>query len=129
MIITSNKPYNVLKGMLNKQKKTGIIACNSCSNICETGGGKKLEELTERLKEDGFDVVQTDLILMPCNVEANELEFDVDEFLILACDAAVKSFKLLFPLKKVVAGLETLGLGARDAKGNIFLMKDLKNNR
>ncbi len=50
MIVTSCKPYGIVKGMLKKWKKTGVIACNSCARACETGGKEKMEELAERLK-------------------------------------------------------------------------------
>ena len=83
MIITNNKPYGVIKGMLKKRKKTGIIACNSCARACETGGKDKMEELAERLKIDGFDIVQTNLIPMACNVDlVKKPEFNADELLI-----------------------------------------------
>ena len=128
MIITDKKTYDVLKEMLSKKKKTGNIACDSCSSACNTGGRKNLDEITSRLKADGYDVVQTDLIPMPCNVDLEKIsEFKVDEFLILACDAAVNTFQRYFPSKKIILGLNTIGFGARDAQGNIFIMRDLKN--
>ncbi|MCJ7614782.1 hypothetical protein MUO71_08495 [Candidatus Bathyarchaeota archaeon] len=127
MIITSNIAYDSLKSMLSKGKRTGIVACDSCSSACDTGGRKKLDEITIRLKEDGYDVVCTDLFPMPCNVESDQISgFDVDEFLILACDAAVNTFQMLFPSKKIISGLNTIGIGAKDAQGNIFIIKDLK---
>jgi hypothetical protein len=116
-----------LKDILDKRKRTGIVACDSCSTACDTGGRKRLDEITLRLREDGYDVTCTDLFPMPCNVEPDQVSgFDVDEFLILACDAAVNTFQRLFPSKKIIGGLNTLGIGAKDAEGNIFLIKDLK---
>ena len=38
MIVTSMKPYGVIRGSLRKWKKVGLIACNSCARVCETGG-------------------------------------------------------------------------------------------
>jgi hypothetical protein len=52
MIVTYSKPYGVVKGMLKKWKTIGIISCNSCARVCETGGRKKLEEMSERLKNE-----------------------------------------------------------------------------
>ena len=57
MIVTSCKPYGIIRGMLKKWKKVGIVSCNSCARVCETGGKDKMEELATRLKTDGFDVV------------------------------------------------------------------------
>ena len=62
MIVTSMKPYGMIRGSIRKWKKVGLIACNSCARICETGGKKSLDELSERLKKDGFDVVGSDLV-------------------------------------------------------------------
>ena len=126
MIITNMKPYGVIRGLLKKRKKIGIVACNSCSRACETGGRKKLDEIAERLKADGYNVVQTNLIPMACNVDlVKKPEFNADELLILACDAAVFTFQMLFPSKKIIPALYTIGFGARDSQGNIFVMKEL----
>jgi hypothetical protein len=125
VIITSTKPYGIIKGMLRKWKKTGVISCNSCARACETGGKDKMEELAKRLKNDGFDIVQTDLIPMACNIDlVKKPKYDVNDLVILACDAAVFTFQTLFPSKKIVSALNTIGFGARDGQGNIFLMKE-----
>jgi len=41
----------------------------------------------------------------------------------LACDSGVCTLQSLFPNKVVVQALDTVGLGARDVQGNIFLMR------
>ena len=124
MIITETKPYGIIRGMLKKRKKTGIISCNSCARACETGGRAKMEELAERLKKDEFNILQTELVPMACNVDLiKKPELTADELLLLACDAAVFTFQMIFPSKKVIPALNTIGVGARDGQGNIFLMK------
>ena len=124
MIITSSKPYGIIKGMLRKWKKTGIVSCNSCARACETGGRKKMEELAERLKNDGYDIADTDLIPMACNIDlVKKPEYSSDVLVVLACDAGVYTFQTLFPSKKIVSANDTIGVGARDGQGNIFLMK------
>lgn len=124
MIVTSLKPYGVIKGMLKKWKKHGIVACNSCARVCEAGGREKMEELAERLKKDGFEVVGMDLVPMACNVDlVKKPEYDGDSLVILACDAGVFTYLTLFPSKEIIPALNTIGWGARDGQGNIFLMK------
>ncbi len=124
MIVTSMKPYGIIRGALRKRKKIGLIACNSCARICETGGQKRLDELSERLKKDGFDVVGADLVPLVCNIDAvKRRSYDGDYLLILACDSGVFTVQSLFPSKVVVPALNTEGLGAKDSQGNIFLMK------
>ena len=124
MIVTSMKPYGIIKGMLKKWKKMGIISCNSCARACETGGRELMEELAARLKKDGYDVVDTYLVPMVCNhTLAKKPEYKSDVLVMLACDAGVFTYQTLFPSKQVIPALNTLGLGARDNQGNIYLMK------
>jgi len=124
MIVTSCKPYGIIKGMLKKWKKIGIVSCNSCARACETGGKEKMEELAERLKKDGFEVVDTELVPMACNIDSvKKPEYHADYLVALACDSGVCTLQSLFPTKIVVPALDTMGLGARDVQGNIFLMR------
>lgn len=124
MIITSSKPYGMVRGLLDKEAKTGIVSCNSCAKVCETGGKESMDELGVRLQKDGFTVVDMDLIPMACNIALTKKPvYEGDVLLVLACDAGVYTLEKLFPTKKIIAALETTGLGARDRQGNIFLMK------
>lgn len=82
-----------------------------------------MEELAERLKNDGYEVVDMNLVPMACNLDlVKKPEYDGDVLVILACDAGVFTYQTLFPSKKIVPALNTHGLGARDSQGNIFLM-------
>ncbi len=124
MIITSSKPYGMVRGMLRKWKTVGVISCNSCARACETGGKEKMEELAARLKADGFNVTDTDLVPMACNLDlAKRTEYKSDYLVVLACDSGVCTFQSVFPSKVVVPALDTIGLGARDGQGNIYLMR------
>ena len=124
MIVTYRKPYGIIKGMLKKYKKIETVSCNSCARACETGGKERMDEMTERLKKDGYDVVGSDLVPMACNIDAvKRHEYMGNLLLVLACDSGVFTVQSLFPNKTVIAALDTIGLGARDSKGNIFLMK------
>lgn len=82
-----------------------------------------MEELAERLKKDGFEVVDMNLVPMACNIDlAKKPEYGSDVLIMLACDAGVFTFQTLFPAKTIIPALNTLGLGARDGQGDIFLM-------
>jgi hypothetical protein len=110
--------------MLKKWKKIGIVSCNSCARACETGGKEKMEELANRLKQDGFNVVDMEVVPMACNIDAvKKPQYVADMLVALACDSGVCTLQTLFPNKVVVSALDTIGLGARDVQGNIFLMK------
>jgi len=124
MIVTNSKPYGVVRAMLKKWKKIGIVSCNSCARVCETGGRAKMEELAERLKKDGFDVVDTELVPMACAIDiVKKPNYQADMLVVLACDSGVCTLQSLFPTKMVIPANDTIGLGARDAQGNIFIMK------
>lgn len=83
-----------------------------------------MDELAARLKQDGYEVVETELLPMACNVDAaKRTDFKADMLIILACDSGVLTVQSLFPSKTVVSALDTVGIGARDAQGNIFLMR------
>ena len=126
MIITCSYPYGIIKGKLRKWKKIGVVACNSCARACETGGKAAMDKLVERLRNDGFEVDGEHVVPMACNVDlVKKPEFKANELLILACDACVFTFQMLFPSKKVIPALNTIGFGARDNQGNIFVMKEL----
>lgn len=87
-----------------------------------------MDAMAERLRTDGFKIVQTDLIPMACNIDlVKRPEYEADDLVILACDAAVFTFQTIFPSKKIIAGLNTIGFGARDGQGNIFLMKEFND--
>ena len=124
MIITTSKPYGVVRGMLKKWKKVGIVSCNSCARACETGGKEKMEELAARLRQDGFNVVDMELLPMACNIDAMKRpDYKAEYLVVLACDSGVFTLQSLFPTKVVVSALDTDGLGARDGQGNIYIMK------
>ena len=126
MIITCSKPYGIVRGMLKKWKKVGVVSCNSCARACETGGKEKMEEMANRLKQDGFDVVDVELLPMACNIEsAKKPAYQADYLVVLACDSGVCTLQTLFPNKIVVPALDTVGIGARDNQGNIFLMRKI----
>ena len=124
MIVTSSKPYGVIQGWLHEGDKIGIVSCNSCARICETGGRISMEETAERLTDDGFSVIDKDLLPMCCNLDTvSKAEYFGDVLVVLACDAGVYTLQKLYPDKRILAALNTIGLGARGASGIIYMMK------
>ena len=82
-----------------------------------------MDELANRLRQDGFQVVDTEILPMACNIEAAKRpNYQADYLVVLACDSGVCTLQSLFPSKFVIPALDTIGFGARDAQGNIFLM-------
>lgn len=127
MIITKLKPYKQIKSKLKKKDKIGIVSCNSCARMCGTGGVKELKILSRQLKKDGFNVVDEDLIGAPCIMgQLKKDELHGDKTIVLACISGVYNLKKLFPKRKIVPALETIGLAAVDKKGKPKLVRRLK---
>ena len=126
MIVTSMRPYGLMKSVLRKRNKIGIISCNFCVEACETGGRKKMDELATRLEDDGYNVVQKEIIPMVCNLRSeNKPQIIADKILILACKTGIVAFQMHYPLKDIIPVLDTIGLGARDNLGNIILIQKI----
>jgi len=127
MIITDIKPYGLIKTKLDKKDQIGIVSCNSCPRICETGGEEAMKKLVKRLKKDGFNVVDTDLIGRACDFDLlKKDELKGITTIVLACEAGVYNLKKLFPKRKIIEALDTIGLGVFDHKGNLTLVKKFK---
>jgi len=125
MTITEAKSYGIIKSQLNKNDKIGLVSCNSCVKFCETGGEEKMQEMSERLKGDGFEVVDVDLIGVACDLDQVKKEtFDGDVIIVFGCDAAIYNVKKLVGDKKVMSALDTIGIGTRDKEGNLSLVKE-----
>jgi len=127
MILTKLRPYKEIKSELSKRDKIGIVSCNACARMCGTGGEKELKILAEKLRKDGYNVVDEDLIGAPCmmnQLKKDELKGNVT--IALACDSGVYNLKKLFPKRKIIPALETLGLAAVDKKGKPELVRKLE---
>jgi len=126
MIVTRARPYPSIKKELKKSDEIGIISCNACARLCGTGGEKVMKVLAQKLTKDGFNVVDTDLIGIPCDInqlQKSQLHGNVQ--IVLACDSGVYNLKKLFPKHKIISGNITLGIGAHDGK-KINLVRRVK---
>ena len=50
--------------------RKSALSCNFCAIVCETNGKDIIEELAARLNQDGFDITETELLPMDCNIGA-----------------------------------------------------------
>jgi len=98
-----------------------VIKIQHCGHIASGFCHVKCNTLPLKVKHGLFGFTSKG-IPMDCILPLY-LELNADELLLLACDAAVFTFQMLFPSKKVIPALNTIGVGARDGQGNIFLMK------
>ncbi len=125
MTITELKPYGMIKSQLKKSDKIGLVSCNACVKFCETGGEEKMIEMAERLKEDGFSVVDKDLVGVACDLEQVKKEvYDGEVIIAFCCDAGICNLNKIVGDKKVISALDTIGIGTRDKEGNLALVKE-----
>ncbi|MBL7148135.1 MAG: hypothetical protein ISS82_04890 [Nanoarchaeota archaeon] len=126
MIITKLKPYKKIKSKLKKTYRIGIVSCNACARVCGTGGVKEMKILASRLKKEGYNIVDQDLIGAPCIIgQLKKDKLHGDTTLVLACDSGVYNLKKLFPRKRIIAALETIGLAAINKIGKPIVVRRL----
>ena len=126
MIVTKARDYEKVKEELDPKKTIGIVSCNTCVRFCQTGGVEIMEDWKKKLTADGFKVVDTDLIGAPClfqEIAATRLRGEIT--IVLACESGLHNLKEAFPGQALVAGLETVGLGAVDKEGKVKLVEEL----
>ena len=131
MIITESKPFGVIKGKLDELKpnKIAVISCNSCAKLCGTGGDAGLIKMVSKLKEAGFNVSYSVVVPIMCNMSIEgqtlnkERVNDADVIIVLGCAAGELILKKMFPNKKIISALDTIGLGAIGENHDLFLVK------
>jgi hypothetical protein len=124
MIVTKAKSYKEIISQLKKSDKIGVISCNACARLCKTGGEKVMMKLANKLKKDGYNIVDTDLIGTPCNYDLlQKSQLHGNAQIVLACDAGIHNLKKLFPKHKIISANNTLGIGVHDKGRNIELVR------
>ncbi len=123
--------YDDLKKKLSaKNDRILIWSCNNCIRACGLGGAEKAGHLRAILREDGFNVIGTELISISCNRsliaerERNEekrgLIEDATTIIMLACDDGNECVQEAFPDKTIVGTSTTVGGGGMTAKGPLL---------
>lgn len=124
MILTKEVPFKEITKQLKKSDKIGIVSCNSCAKMCNTGGDAKMKEIESKLKKEGYTIVDRDLIGIACDFDQMKVaEMNGNCSIVLACDAGVYNLRKLYPRRKLVSGTKSIGLGAWDHKGNFHLVR------
>ena len=126
MIVTKNKKYSDITKQLKKSDKIGIISCNACARMCGTGGEKAMKKLATKLKKDGYNIVDMDLIGTPCDYnQLNKSQLHGNVQIVLACDAGIYNLKKIFPKHKIIGALDTLGIGINKSGKEIEVVCDV----
>jgi hypothetical protein len=119
MIITEQKPIEEILDILKPYNKVGVLGCAGCVGYYQVGGLKQVNELFEKLKEKGIDVVGKGAVARQCSIDTlrekmpEELE-DADVVLSTACGVGVQTLASVLETKPVAPALNTLFMGRKD---------------
>lgn len=99
MVVNVPKPNEELIEMLNGYNDIFIVACGGCPVGCDSGGQKRIDELSELLNQNGKKVTGDVLIDFLCNKalvgnrlrnHINSLE-ETDAILVVSCGIGVQA--------------------------------------
>lgn len=120
--LTRAVPYEKIKEQLKKNDRIAVITCNTCPRFCGSGGVEKMEELSSKLRKDGFIVTDQIVLAAACindYIVNTRLSGRLTAAVVLACDAGWSSIKQHLKDKNVVKGTETIGLVVVDREKGV----------
>ena len=132
MIITEKKSIESITESLTESlgdaRKVYLFGCGSCADQCATGGALQVSEMTEALREKGFDVTGSSLIDETCYNQLVRKEFrlkgeikEADAVLVLSCGAGVKTVAdNAEPSQPVLPALNSMFLATVERQGRFF---------
>lgn len=131
MIIAEQKQLGQMMSMLEGHERILLVGCRSCVAICLAGGEKEVGILAEalrlhsQLQGKGWDLTEVTLE-RACEKEwVAELDQPIDDrdcVISLACGVGAQTIQDMYPLVRVLPGLNTSNMGAPEEQG-IFLEK------
>ncbi len=118
MIISQQKPFEEILGIIGEKNKVFIIGCGLCATHCQSGGEEQVLEMKGRLLREGKDVTGHVVIEAVCHILNSKKEFrakkaelkNTEVILVMACGAGVQTVSELQKIQ-VVGALDTLFLG------------------
>ena len=121
--ITSSKPFDEIRQMVNGIQKVFLIGCGTCATMCQTGGQKEVLEMKGRLEEEGKGVTGWMVLPVACDdltKEALTENIDAikqaDAVLVMSCAFGVQTV-ISYTDKPVYPALNTLFIGREDTPG------------
>ncbi|MBA7671752.1 hypothetical protein ES703_79915 [subsurface metagenome] len=122
--IVEAKPYGLIKSQLKKSDTISIALCTTCPSYMDIGK-KEMSQLARRLEKDGFNIVNMGVTSTACSfpiLTKKQKKLEGNTIVVLGCDAHVYNLKRLFPHRKIIPALTTLGLGAIDGDGCLHIV-------
>ncbi|GMT42863.1 MAG: 5,10-methylenetetrahydrofolate reductase-associated protein [bacterium] len=118
MIITTQKSLkDIIKGA-HGAKSVFIVGCGDCSTLCRTGGWRQIDEMKERLAQNGIAVTGSDVVNAACHEldtqrvlrKNKEAVADAEALLAMTCGAGVQAVGD-YCKKPVISGCDSLFIG------------------
>jgi ferredoxin len=111
--------YDELKRNLSRDDKIVLWSCDTCVKHCGIAGMEKMTVLEDMLKEDGYNVIDKELISESCQInlakkhkKAKEDIFNAATAIItLTCELGYQCVRAVFPKTKVIGTAKTFGSG------------------
>lgn len=99
MLVSERKPWEEILNSLSRDENIFIIACGGCSDACETGGEAGLEEIKNKLREEGKKITGGLMVDFACNkvLVALRLQryaedlYNSDSILVSSCGIGVQA--------------------------------------
>jgi len=122
--------YEELKQVLTKDDKILVWSCDLCIKYCGLGGLEKARILEDMLKEDGYNVIGTEIVSESClinlvkkhKVNKEEVFREATAIIVLACESGYECVKTVFNDKKVIRTMKTVGVGNFTLQGKVVLI-------
>jgi len=114
--------YEELRGKLQPDERIVILSCDSCAKLNNGLGGEQgVKSLTDKLIEDGFNVIHRELLNVACSpdelkkrlndMKTRKLIEEADVIIPLSCSAGIERVEESMPKLRILRVTETLGLG------------------
>lgn len=118
MIITKQKPFEVVLEELEGADSVFLVGCGDCATLCETGGEDQVKEMSEKLQSEGKEVTGSVVLEVGCHELDAKREFrghkdeleSADALLVMSCGAGVQAARAVID-KPVYPSNDTLFLG------------------
>lgn len=118
MIVSKQKPLEVLLEDLKEDERLFVLGCNGCAEGSGTGGPEEVAEMVERLSEAGKTITGSLVVDFLCNkaLVGTRLSRRVEELvqadaiLVMTCGVGVQAVARMVD-KPVRAALDTISMG------------------
>lgn len=132
--------YKQLTDNLDPTDKVILWTCNLCIRLCGTGGMEVVDDLEEKLTNDGYNILWKEKIGYGCHMglirnrtkepKTEPLFKEADTMVVLTCtdgfEKAEKTFKRgKYKMKKIIQASETVGIGVYSVAKGMRLVNPL----